>query len=241
MRPVSSREGFCRVNIFGRYWVYIFRKKVAMSHTGSRKKTWMILLVICICQNSSQSSWLLGLNSGNLVPGRCKDHQFQELGTKTLLPFSTWKNKLCYCTKHTWLVLRPLVLPHNPSDWCLFHRLFQAKILRVFLLHNGNKISQHSPLHTLSHLKESLWQYEASFRKLLSTASTNGGLCGGTSRSLVFLWVCKRAFTKYCCFSLSLGIVKLYPSITSRKTGSLEVLFVPGEHSLKENPLVDME
>ena len=37
---------------------------MAMSHTGSRKKTWMILLVICICQNGSQSSWLLGLNSG---------------------------------------------------------------------------------------------------------------------------------------------------------------------------------
>ena len=33
-------------------------------NTGSRKKTWMVLLVICICQNSSQSSWLLGLNSG---------------------------------------------------------------------------------------------------------------------------------------------------------------------------------
>ena len=39
------------------------QEQVAMSHTGSRKKTWMILLVICICQNSSQSSWLLGLNS----------------------------------------------------------------------------------------------------------------------------------------------------------------------------------
>ena len=40
------------------------QEQVAMSHTGSRKKTWMILLVICICENSSQSSWLLGLNSG---------------------------------------------------------------------------------------------------------------------------------------------------------------------------------
>ena len=39
-------------------------EQVAMSHTGSRKKTRMILLVICICQNSSQSSWLLGLNIG---------------------------------------------------------------------------------------------------------------------------------------------------------------------------------
>ena len=39
------------------------QEQVAMNHTGWRKKTWMILLVICICQNSSQSSWLLGLNS----------------------------------------------------------------------------------------------------------------------------------------------------------------------------------
>ena len=40
------------------------QEQVSMSHTGSRKKIWMILLVICICQNSNQSSWLLGLNSG---------------------------------------------------------------------------------------------------------------------------------------------------------------------------------
>ena len=46
------------------------QEQVAMSHTGSRKKTWMILHEVCICQNSSQSSWLLGLNSGT---------QFQEL------------------------------------------------------------------------------------------------------------------------------------------------------------------
>ena len=42
------------------------QEQVAMSHTGSRKKAWMILLVSCICQNCSQSSWLIGLNSGTL-------------------------------------------------------------------------------------------------------------------------------------------------------------------------------
>ena len=61
----------------------------------------------------------------------------------------------------------------------------------------------------------------------------------GTSRSLVFLWVCKRASQSTVVFSVS-GIVELYPSITSRKTGGLEALFVADEHSLKENPLVDM-
>ena len=45
----------------------------------------------------------------------------------------------------------------------------------------------------------------------------------GTSRSLVFLWVCKRASQSTVVFSVS-GIVELYPSITSRKTGGLEAL-----------------
>ena len=48
--------------------------------------------------------------------------------------------------------------------------------------------------------------------------------------------VCKRASQSSVVFSVS-GIVELYPSITSRKTGGLEV---PGELRLKENPLVDM-
>ena len=42
-------------------------------------------------------------------------------------------------------------------------------------------------------------------------------------RSLVFLWVCKRASQSTVIFSVS-GIVELYPSITSRKTGGLETL-----------------
>ena len=41
--------------------------------------------------------------------------------------------------------------------------------------------------------------------------------------SLVFLWVCKRASQSTVVFSVS-GIVELYPSITSRKTGGLEAL-----------------
>ena len=39
-------------------------------------------------------------------------------------------------------------------------------------------------------------------------------------RSLVFLWVCKRASQSIVVFSVS-GIAELYPSITSRKTGGL--------------------
>ena len=58
-------------------------------------------------------------------------------------------------------------------------------------------------------------------------------------RSLVFLWVCKRASQSTVVFSVS-GIVELYHRITSRKTGGSRSTFVPGEHSLKENPLVDI-
>ena len=42
-------------------------------------------------------------------------------------------------------------------------------------------------------------------------------------RSLVLLWVCKRASQSTVVFSIS-GIVELYPSITSRNTGVLEAL-----------------
>ena len=42
-------------------------------------------------------------------------------------------------------------------------------------------------------------------------------------RSLVFSWVCKLASQSTVVFSVS-GIVELYPSITSRKTGGLEAL-----------------
>ena len=43
------------------------------------------------------------------------------------------------------------------------------------------------------------------------------------TRSLVFLWVCKQASQSTVVFSVT-GIVELYPSITSRKTGGLEAL-----------------
>ena len=42
-------------------------------------------------------------------------------------------------------------------------------------------------------------------------------------RSLIFLWVCKRASQSTAVFPVSV-IVELYPSITRRKTGGLEAL-----------------
>ena len=61
----------------------------------------------------------------------------------------------------------------------------------------------------------------------------------GTSRSLVFLWVCKRSSQSTVVFSVS-GIVELYPSITSRKTGCLEALLFLANTASKRIPLVDM-
>ena len=76
------------------------------------------------------------------------------------------------------------------------------------------------------------------FQKLLSTASTNG-FCVGTSRSLVFFWVCKRASQSTVVFCLcdSRAVSQHY----KQKDWGSRSTFVPGEHSLKEkNPLVDM-
>ena len=61
----------------------------------------------------------------------------------------------------------------------------------------------------------------------------------GISKSLVFLWVCKRASQSTFIFTFS-EIIKLYPTIISRKTGSRST-FIPGEHSVKENILVDIK
>ena len=60
---MPSREDSVEKNLWKILSLHI-QEQVAMSLIVSHKKTWMILLVICICQNSSQSSWLLGLNSG---------------------------------------------------------------------------------------------------------------------------------------------------------------------------------
>ena len=61
----------------------------------------------------------------------------------------------------------------------------------------------------------------------------------GTSRSLVFLWVCKRASQSTVVFSVS-GIVELYPSITSRNTGGLEALFFLANTASRRILWVDM-
>ncbi|KAF2351677.1 hypothetical protein FHG87_017567 [Trinorchestia longiramus] len=61
-----------------------------------------------------------------------------------------------------------------------------------------------------------------SFWKLSSTTSTSG-ISAGSSRSLNFSWVCKRASQSTTTFSVY-GTVGLCPNTTSRKTGDLRAL-----------------
>ncbi|KAF2360564.1 hypothetical protein FHG87_008680 [Trinorchestia longiramus] len=71
------------------------------------------------------------------------------------------------------------------------------------------------------------------FWKLPSTTSTSG-ISAGTSKSLSSLWVCK-----YCCVLCqwdSRAVSRHYKQ-KDRKSRST---FVSGEHSIQENPLVDM-
>ena len=62
---------------------------------------------------------------------------------------------------------------------------------------------------------------------------STSGVCVGTSRSLVCLWVRK------------LAVFSLWDSQTvsqhyKQKDWGSKSTFIPGEHSVKENPLVDM-
>ena len=132
-----------------------------MSHTGSRKKTWMFLLVICICQNSSQGSWLLASRhkQWNLVQEDVRITSFRNLN-KDLSSFFDMENKLCYCTNIPGL-FTSLGLQHKPSDWRLFIDS-SKRSLKGVLLHNGNKYPSIPIAHCPS--KGILWQYGASFR-----------------------------------------------------------------------------
>ena len=137
------------------------------------------------------------------------------------------ENKLCYRTNIPGL-FTSLGLPYNPSDWRLFIDSSKRNLKGV-LLHNGIKYPSIPFAHPV-HLKE----FYDNMELLLEAIKYSE-----YQRLLVFLWICKRASQRTVVFSVS-GIVELYPSITSRRTGGSKSTFVPGEHSLKENPLVDM-
>ena len=121
--------------------------QVAMSHTGSRKKTWIILLVICIRQNNSPELLASQLKQWNLVQEKCKDHQFQESEQRPCFLFDM-ENKLCYCTNIPGLFTSPWFATES-FRLASFHRLFQAKSQGVFFCTTGINIPAF-PLRTLS-------------------------------------------------------------------------------------------
>ena len=128
------------------------------------------------------------------------------------------ENKLCYCTNIPGL-FSSLGLPHNPSDWRLFIDSSKQSFKGV-LLHNGNKYPSIPIAHSV-HQKESYDNMEL----LLEAIKYRGYqwcLCGDL-KVIGLLMGMQAGFTNTVVFSVS-GIVELYPSITSRKTGGLEAL-----------------
>ena len=184
---------------------------------------------------SKQQSELLAsrLKQWNLVQEDVRITSFRNRN-KDLASFFDMENKLCYCTNIPGL-FTSLGLPHNPFDWRLFIDS-SKRSLKGVLLHNGNKYPSIPIAHSV-HLKESYDNMEL-LLEAIKYSEYQWILCGDL-KVIGLLWVCNRASQSTDVFSDS-GIVELYPSITSRKTGGLEALFFSGEHSLKENPLVDM-
>ena len=206
------------------------QEQVAMSHTGSRKKTWMILLVICICQNSSQSSWL---QQWNLVQEDVRISSFRNRN-KDLASFFDMENKLCYCTNIPGLFMS-LGLPHNPSDWCLFIDS-SKRSLKGVLLHNGNKYPSIPIAHSV-HLKESYDNMEF-LLEAIKYSEYQWSLCGDL-KVIGLLMGMQAGLTKYCCF-LCLWDSRAVSQHYKQKDWGSRSTFVPGKHSLKENSLVDM-
>ena len=110
----------------------------------------MILLVICICQNSSQNL-ASRLKQWNLIQEDVRITSFRNQ-KKDLASFFDMENKLCYCTNILGL-FTSLGLPHNPSDWRLFIES-SKRSLKGVLLHNRNKYPSIPIAHSV-HLKES--------------------------------------------------------------------------------------
>ncbi|XP_076342444.1 uncharacterized protein LOC143242821 [Tachypleus tridentatus] len=145
------------------------------------------------------------------------------------------ENKLCYCTNVPGLFTF-LGLPHNPSDWRLFIDS-SKRSLKAVLLHNGNKYPSIPSAHSV-HLKESCNNMEL----LLEAVKYNQyqwSLCGDL-KVIGLLMGMQAGFTKYCCF-LCLWDSRAVSQHYKQKDLGSRSTFVHGEHSVKENPLVDMK
>ena len=153
---------------------------------------------------------------------------------KDLASFFDMGNKLCYCTNIPGL-FTSLGLPHNPSDWRLFIDSSKQSLKGV-LLHNGNKYPSIPIAHSV-HLKESYDNMEL-LLEAIKYREYQWSLCGDL-KVIDLLMGMQAGFTKYCCF-LCLWDSRAVSQHYKQKDWGSRSTFVPGEHSLKENPLVDI-
>ena len=143
------------------------------------------------------------------------------------------ENKLCYCTNIPGL-FTSLGLLHNPSDWRLFIDS-SKRSLKGVLLHNENKYPRIPTAHSV-HLKESYDNMELRL-EAIKYSEYQWILCGDLK--VIGLMGMQAGFTKYSCF-LCLWDSRAVSQHYKQKDWGSRSTFVPGEHSLKENPLVDM-
>ena len=182
---------------------------------------------------SKQQSELLAfrLKEWNLVQKYVRITSFRNRN-KDLASFVDMENKLCYCTNIPGF-FTSLGLPHNPSDWRLF-RDSSKRSLKGVLLHNGNKYLSITIAHSV-HLKESYDNMEL-LLEAIKYSEYQWSLCGDL-KVIGLLMGMQAGFTKYCCCLWDSRPVSQH---YKQKEWGSRCTFVPGEHSLKENPLVDM-
>ena len=186
----------------------------------------------------SKQKWELldsRLKQWNLIQEDVRITSFRNRN-KDLASFFEMENKLCYCTTIPGL-FTSLALPHNPSDWCLF--IDSSKwSLKGVLLNNGNKYPSIPIAHSV-HLKESYDNMEL-LLEAIKYSEYQWILCG-EFKVIGLLMGMQAGFTKYRCFLCLWDIRSVSQHYKQKdwRRGSRSI-FVPGEHSLKENPLVDM-
>ena len=158
--------GFCRVNIFGRYWVYVFKNKwqwATLDHI--RRPEWFC-------------SWFVSVKTAELLASRLKQWNLDQEDVritsfrnrnKDLASFFDIENQLCYCTNIPGL-FTSLSLPYNLSDWRLFIESSKWSLKGV-LLHNGNKYPGIPIAHSV-YLKESYDNIELLLEAIKYSCST---------------------------------------------------------------------
>ena len=180
--------------------------------------------------SKEQSEFLASrLKQWNLVKEDVRITSFRNR-SKDLASFFDMENKLCFYKNIPGLVTS-LGLPHNPSDWCLFLGSF-TRSLKGVLLHNGNKYSSIPIAHSV-HLKESYDNMEL-LLEAIKYSEYQWILCRDL-KVIGLLMGMHASFTKYGCWD-SRAVSQHY----KQKDWGSRSTFVPVEHILKENPLVDM-